>query len=189
MSYAIRVHATGGVDRLKIEETVVGEPGPGEARVRHHAIGLNYVETYLRTGLYPVPLPSGLGTEAAGVVEAIGSGVSDIRGRVDGGRRYLAGQWSDVPALCDKHERGPGTPHFGKRLRKDDRVVLGQPVFEKCIRDPDGNRATRVGDKRRWLEPGVKAVPIHLCFDAGENLIPDAGFHGVQRRKNLENSP
>jgi NADPH2:quinone reductase len=79
MSYAVRVHQTGGTDVLKIEETRIGEPGPGEARVRHHAIGLNYVETYLRTGLYPVPLPSGLGTEAAGTVEAIGPGVGDIR--------------------------------------------------------------------------------------------------------------
>jgi NADPH2:quinone reductase len=73
------VHQTGGTDVLKIEETRVGDPGPGEARVRHHAIGLNYVETYLRTGLYPVPLPSGLGTEAAGVVEAVGASVDNIQ--------------------------------------------------------------------------------------------------------------
>jgi NADPH2:quinone reductase len=79
MSYAVRVHQTGGTDVLKIEETRVGDPGPGEARVRHHAIGLNYVETYLRTGLYPVPLPSGLGTEAAGVVEAVGASVDNIQ--------------------------------------------------------------------------------------------------------------
>jgi len=79
MSYAIRIHQLGGPEVLRVEETQVGAPGPGEARVRQHAIGLNYVETYLRTGLYPVPLPSALGTEAAGVVEAVGSGVTDIR--------------------------------------------------------------------------------------------------------------
>jgi len=57
----------------------VGKPGPGEARVRHTAIGLNYVETYVRSGLYPVPLPSALGTEAAGVVEEVGPGVTDVK--------------------------------------------------------------------------------------------------------------
>jgi len=79
MSYAIRIRKTGGPEVLEAADTTIGEPGTGEARVRHHAIGLNYVETYLRTGLYPVPLPSGLGTEAAGVVEAVGPGATDIR--------------------------------------------------------------------------------------------------------------
>src|SRR5437016_832258 len=79
MPHAIRFSETGGPEVLKWEEVSVGQPGPGEARVRHTAIGLNYVETYYRSGLYKVPLPSGLGTEAAGVVEAVGSGVTDIK--------------------------------------------------------------------------------------------------------------
>lgn len=79
MTHAIRIHATGGPEALKWEEINVGEPGPGEARVRHEAVGLNFIDVYHRTGLYPIPaLPSGLGLEAAGVVEAVGKGVSEV---------------------------------------------------------------------------------------------------------------
>ena len=79
MPHAIRFHKTGGPEVLQWEEVQVGKPGPGEARVRHTAVGLNYVETYVRSGLYPVPLPSALGTEGAGVVEEVGPGVSDVK--------------------------------------------------------------------------------------------------------------
>ena len=75
MPHAIRFHATGGPEVLQWEEVAVGDPGPGEARVRHTVVGVNYIDTYHRSGLYKLPLPSGLGTEAAGVVEAVGSGV------------------------------------------------------------------------------------------------------------------
>jgi len=74
MPHAIRFHATGGPEVLQWEEVAVGDPGPGEARVRHTVVGVNYIDTYHRSGLYKLPLPSGLGTEAAGVVEAVGSG-------------------------------------------------------------------------------------------------------------------
>jgi NADPH:quinone reductase len=63
---------------LRVEDQPVGTPGPGEARVRHTAVGVNYIDTYHRTGLYPLPLPSGLGSEAAGVVEAVGPGVKHV---------------------------------------------------------------------------------------------------------------
>ena len=79
MPRAIRVHATGGPEVLLLEEVAVGDPGPGEARVRHTAIGVNYIDTYHRGGLYKVPLPTGLGTEAAGVVEAVGAGVDWVK--------------------------------------------------------------------------------------------------------------
>jgi NADPH2:quinone reductase len=75
MPHAIRIHATGGPEVLSWDEVAVGDPGPGEARVRHTAIGVNFIDTYQRGGLYPLPLPSGLGSEAAGVVEAVGAGV------------------------------------------------------------------------------------------------------------------
>ena len=78
MPHAIRFHATGGPEVLQWEEVAVGDPGPGQARVRHTAIGLNYIDTYHRGGLYKLALPSGLGTEAAGVVEAIGSDVTEV---------------------------------------------------------------------------------------------------------------
>jgi NADPH2:quinone reductase len=79
MAKAIRFHEKGGPEVLRLEDVTVGDPGPGEARVRHAAIGVNFVDTYFRTGLYPATLPSGLGTEAAGVVEAIGPGVTHVR--------------------------------------------------------------------------------------------------------------
>ena len=79
MPFAIRFHQTGGPEVLRWEETAVGDPAPGEARVRHQAVGLNYIDTYHRSGLYPLPLPSGLGSEGAGIVEAVGEGVADLR--------------------------------------------------------------------------------------------------------------
>ena len=79
MPKAIRFHQTGGPEVLKWEDVSVGEPGPGEARIKHHAVGLNFIDIYFRTGLYPTPLPSGLGTEGAGVVEAVGAGVTHIK--------------------------------------------------------------------------------------------------------------
>jgi NADPH2:quinone reductase len=78
MPKAIRVHAPGGPEVLSWEELPVGEPGPGEARVRHTAIGLNFVDTYHRTGLYKLPLPFTPGQEAAGVIEAVGPGVDEL---------------------------------------------------------------------------------------------------------------
>jgi NADPH2:quinone reductase len=79
MSQAIRMHATGGPEVLALEDVDVGQPGPGQARVRHTAIGLNYIDTYHRSGLYPLSMPSGIGLEAAGVVEAVGPGVTWVR--------------------------------------------------------------------------------------------------------------
>src|SRR5450631_1409192 len=79
MPNAIRFHQVGGPEVLQFESVTVGDPGPGEARIRHTAVGLNYIDTYQRSGLYKVPLPSGMGSEAAGVVEAVGAGVTDLK--------------------------------------------------------------------------------------------------------------
>jgi NADPH2:quinone reductase len=79
MPNAIRFHKNGGPEVLQWESVDVGEPGAGEARVRHTAIGVNYIDTYHRSGLYKLALPSGLGTEGAGIVEAVGPGVADVR--------------------------------------------------------------------------------------------------------------
>jgi NADPH2:quinone reductase len=76
---AIRFHETGGPDVLKLETVEVGEPGPGQARVRHTYVAVNFIDVYFRTGRYPAPLPSGLGSDAVGVVEAVGPGVADIK--------------------------------------------------------------------------------------------------------------
>src|ERR1700744_1122576 len=79
MTHAIRFHKTGGPEVLVWEEVAVGKPGPGEARTRHAAVGLNFVDIYIRSGLYPGQLPSGLGGEGAGVVEEVGPGVTDLK--------------------------------------------------------------------------------------------------------------
>ncbi len=79
MSHAIRIHTTGGPEVLTWEEVPVGNPGPGEARVRHTVVGVNYIDTYHRSGLYKLPLPSGIGNEAAGIVEAVGAGVDWVK--------------------------------------------------------------------------------------------------------------
>ncbi|HEX7044280.1 MAG TPA: quinone oxidoreductase [Burkholderiales bacterium] len=79
MPYAIRIHETGGPEKMRWEEVEVGKPGPGEVLVRNTAVGLNYIDTYHRTGLYPLPLPLTLGMEGAGVVEAVGPRVKEFK--------------------------------------------------------------------------------------------------------------
>ncbi len=78
MSRAIQITAYGGPEEMKLVELDVGEPGPGEIRIRHHACGLNFIDVYQRTGLYANPLPLTLGMEGAGVVEAVGEGVEHL---------------------------------------------------------------------------------------------------------------
>ena len=79
MAHAIRIHETGGPEKLKWEEVEVGAPGPGQVRVRNKAVGLNFIDTYQRSGLYPLPLPFTLGSEGAGVVEAVGPKVRYLK--------------------------------------------------------------------------------------------------------------
>ncbi len=79
MTHAIRFHQTGGPEVLRWEEVSLGDTPPGAVTVRHEAVGLNFIDIYHRTGLYPVPLPSGIGLEGAGVVTAVGDGVGDLK--------------------------------------------------------------------------------------------------------------
>ena len=79
MTKAIRIHQTGGPDAMQWEDVEVGAPGPGEVRIRHEAVGLNFIDVYFRTGLYPAPaLPFSPGMEGAGIVEAVGDGVDSV---------------------------------------------------------------------------------------------------------------
>jgi NADPH2:quinone reductase len=99
---AIRIHEYGGPEKLRYEDVEVGEPGPGEAYVRHTAIGLNFADTHNREGRYPLPhLPHVLGGEAAGVVEAVGPGVTDVRvgdrvAYAAGGPAFPPGSYSEA---------------------------------------------------------------------------------------------
>ena len=79
MTKAVRFHKTGGPEVLQLEEVQVGEPGQGQARIRHTAIGVNFIDTYQRSGLYPMQLPATAGNEGAGVVEAVGPGVTLVK--------------------------------------------------------------------------------------------------------------
>ncbi|CDG81642.1 quinone oxidoreductase family protein [Janthinobacterium agaricidamnosum] len=79
MTKAIRINRTGGPEVMEYIDVDLPPPGPGEARIRHEAIGLNFIDVYFRTGLYPQPLPGGLGVEGAGIVEAIGDGVTEVK--------------------------------------------------------------------------------------------------------------
>ena len=79
MARAIRFHQTGGPEVLELENVDIGEPGFGQARVRHTYVAVNFIDVYFRTGRYPLALPNGLGSDAVGVVEAIGEGVTDVR--------------------------------------------------------------------------------------------------------------
>jgi len=79
MVKAIRMSRTGGPEVMEYVDIELGAPGPGEATVRHKAIGLNFIDVYFRTGLYPQPLPAGLGMEGAGIVEAVGEGVTEVK--------------------------------------------------------------------------------------------------------------
>jgi NADPH2:quinone reductase len=79
MPKAVQIAAPGGPEQLKVVDVSVGEPGPGEIRIRHQACGLNFIDVYHRTGLYPLPLPHALGMEGAGVVEAVGPGVAHLK--------------------------------------------------------------------------------------------------------------
>jgi NADPH2:quinone reductase len=103
-SRAIRIDQFGGPEQLKLVQVTVGDPGPGEIRIRHKAVGLNFIDVYQRTGLYPNTLPLQLGMEGAGVVEAVGEGVTHLQA---GDRAAYAsappGSYCDVrvmPAKC-----------------------------------------------------------------------------------------
>lgn len=97
MAQAIRMHETGNPSVLRLEEVPVGKPGVGEVRLRHVAVGLNYADTYFRNGTYPIALPSGLGVEAAGVVEQVGPGVSHVQ---VGDRVSYTGFLNTLGAYC-----------------------------------------------------------------------------------------
>ena len=89
MSLAVQIRQPGGPEELQLVDVPVGEPGPGQIRIRHHAIGLNFIDVYHRTGLYPLTMPAGIGMEGAGVIEAVGEGVTHLR---PGDRAAYAGQ-------------------------------------------------------------------------------------------------
>jgi NADPH2:quinone reductase len=96
MAKAVRYHKQGGPEVMQLDDVEVGEPGPGQVRVRHTAIGVNFVDTYQRSGLYPMQLPGVAGNEAAGVVDAVGAGVADLKKGDRVAYTGLPGSYCDV---------------------------------------------------------------------------------------------
>ena len=100
MAKVIRFDRTGGPEVLYVDEQVVGQPGPGQVRLQQKAVGLNYADTYFRSGIYPVPLPSGMGVEGAGIVQAVGEGVDNV---VVGDRVTYTGFTNTLGAYSSEH--------------------------------------------------------------------------------------
>jgi NADPH2:quinone reductase len=154
MATAIRMHRTGGPEVLEIEQVEVGEPGPGQVRLRHAAVGLNYADTYFRNGTYPMPLPAGMGVEAAGVVEAIGPDVTNV---AVGDRVTYTGFLNTLGAYSTE------------------RLIPAAPL----IRLPDGiGFETAAAMTMRGLTSAYLMRRIHP-FKAGDTLLLHAAAGGV----------
>jgi NADPH2:quinone reductase len=151
MSHAIRIHRPGGPEVLKWEEVEVGEPGPGQVRLRQEAAGLNFIDVYHRTGLYKQPLPFTPGVEGAGVVEAVGAEVDHLR---KGDRVAYA---------------GPAGGYAEERLIEADRVV-------KLPKDIDSAQAAAMMLQGMTAQMLLRSVfPIH----AGDTILVHAAAGGV----------
>ena len=153
MTKAIRIHETGGPEVLRWEDVEVGSPGPGEIRIRQTAVGLNYIDVYFRTGLYPVPeMPAVIGLEGAGVVTDIGAGVAELQ----------AGQRVAYAS------RPPGA-YAEERLMPADRVV----PLPDGIADETGAAAMLKGMTAEYLLRRTYAVK------AGDSILVHAAAGGV----------
>ncbi len=154
MAKAIRFYETGGPEVLRYEDIEVGEPGPGQVRLRHEAVGLNFADIYFRTGLYPAPLPSGIGTEAAGVVEAVGPDVTHVS---VGDRVTYTGAYNTLGAYCTE------------------RLIPAAPL----IRLPDGIACeTAAGMTMRGLTSAYLMRRIY-AFKEGDTILLHAAAGGV----------
>jgi NADPH2:quinone reductase len=151
MPQAIRIHRTGGPEVFRLEDIPVGRPAPGEVRVRQTAVGVNYVDVYHRTGVYPLALPTGIGVEAAGIVEEVGAGVSHVR-----------------PGDRVAYVSGPGS-YAAVRIVPGDRIV----------RLPDGiTEQTVAGALLKGLTVHALVRRTHPV-KAGETVLVHAAAGGV----------
>jgi NADPH2:quinone reductase len=128
MTKAVIIEKNGGPEELKLIDVTVGQPGPGEIRIRHKAVGLNFIDVYQRSGVYALPMPLHLGMEASGIIEAVGEGVTHLK---VGDRAAYASQPPGsyceervMPAkcVCILHNRAPG--QSSHRHNKHHRYLL-----------------------------------------------------------------
>jgi NADPH2:quinone reductase len=152
MAHAIRLAKTGGPEVLEWQPVEIGKPGQGEVRLKHSAVGLNYIDTYQRSGLYPMPLPSGLGSEAAGVVKEVGPGVTGLK---PGDRVAYAG--------------GPLGAYSDERVMPADRLV----PLPQGITDQQGAAMMLKGMTAWYLIRRTHAVK------PGETILIHAAAGGV----------
>jgi NADPH2:quinone reductase len=134
MPKAIQIQAFGGPEQMQLVEVAVGNPGPGEIRIRHHACGLNYIDVYQRTGLYPNALPLNLGMEGAGIVEAVGEGVTHLKA---GDRAAYAanppGSYSEARVMPAKNVvRLPDAIAFDTAAAMMLKGLTAQYLLKKC---------------------------------------------------------
>ncbi len=171
MVKAIRIHATGGPEVLRLEEIEIAPPGPGEARVRHGAIGVNFVDTYHRAGLYPVALPSGIGVEGAGVVDAIGS---EVRGLREGDRvAYVSTPGSYSEARLVKADRLVVIPDGVDDRTAAAAMLKGLTVWALVRR----THAVKPGETVLWhaAAGGVGLIAVQWLKAIGAIVIGTAG--------------
>jgi NADPH:quinone reductase len=154
MAKAVRFYQTGGPEVLRYEDAEVGQPGPGQVRIRHAAVGLNFADIYFRTGLYPAPLPSGIGTEAAGTVVSVGQDVTSVS---VGERVTYTGAYNTLGAYCTE------------------RVIDAAPL----IKLPDEiSFETAAAMTMRGLTASYLMRRIY-AFNAGDTILLHAAAGGV----------
>ena len=182
MSFAIRFHQTGGPEVLRWEEVPVGDPAADEVRLRHEAVGLNYIDTYQRSGLYPLPLPSGLGQEGAGVVEAVGKDVRDFRpgDRVRGLLYAVRPEARGSQLFVSR-----SSPDFLKELFRIEVPEIGEEMIEimGAARDPGSRAKIAVKTNDRRIDPigacigmrgaRVQAVSAELSGERADIVLYD----------------
>jgi NADPH2:quinone reductase len=171
-AYAVQITRAGGPEVLETREIPMPEPGPGEVLVRHEAVGLNFIDTYQRSGLYPVNLPSGLGNEAAGVVEALGDGVA---GFALGER---VGYFTGPPGAYSSHRtvaaerlvKLPGAVSAEAAAAVMLKGATAQYLIERCARVQPGQAVlvhAAAGGVGSILLPWLKAIGATVIAHAG----------------------
>lgn len=174
MPYALHITAPGGPEALQRVERAVGEPGPGEIRIRHHAVGLNFIDVYHRTGLYPLPLPAVLGSEGAGVVEAVGAGVTHLK---VGDRAAYAGgpgAYCDVRVMAAQNVcRLPDAISFETGAAMMLKGLTAQYLLRKTL----PAQGLQAGDPVLWhaAAGGVGLIACQWARHLGLQLIATAG--------------
>jgi NADPH2:quinone reductase len=153
MTKAIRFYEAGGPEVLRLEDIAVGDPGKGEVRIRHEAIGLNFADTYFRLGYYPVPMPNGMGVEAAGVIEAVGEGVANF-------------------AVGDR------VTYTGSPLGaySEERVMPAAPLFHL---PDDVSSVTAAASTMRGLSAAYWLLKTNPALKAGDTILLHAAAGGV----------